>query len=199
MPPVFFTGRNFSIMSLQEIAKQIANGLVSTGIEGGTDAVSCSTAGDYPSLGCSQWEGGRADILLSYIDGGGKFIGRSYSDIEESDEIDELKELLSSPQGEEAQMMILEGDVGTYVEELTSIEGFNDEKCIIFAGMWCPTSLYCVSRFIEKLAEEGYDINDLDTIYEKFKDEYAYDVCCDEYAEGYAHRADVTYDYVASI
>ena len=44
-------------MTREEMARYIAQGLIETGIEGGYDAVSCSMAGDYPSLGVSQWEG----------------------------------------------------------------------------------------------------------------------------------------------
>ena len=59
-------------MTNEQLALEIAKGLVATGVEGGYNALSCSTAGDYPSMGCSQWEGinGRGDNLLGYIDGG---------------------------------------------------------------------------------------------------------------------------------
>ena len=78
-------------MTTLELAQEIAKGLVETGIEGGFGSVSCSTAGDYPSMGISQWEGidgGRGDTLLSYIDGGEDFIGRTYSDIVDSGELE---------------------------------------------------------------------------------------------------------------
>ena len=84
-------------MTRDELALAIAKGLVETGVEGPYDCVTCSTAGDYPSMGCSQWEGldgGRGDILLSYIDGGSQFANRTYSDIESAGELDALKELL---------------------------------------------------------------------------------------------------------
>jgi len=42
-------------MTKEELAQEIAKGLINTGVEGGFNAVSCSTAGDYPSIGCSQW------------------------------------------------------------------------------------------------------------------------------------------------
>ena len=72
-------------MTDEQLACEGAKGLIESGVEGAYNAISCSTAGDYPSIGCSQWEGSRADYLLSWIDGGLKFIGRSYSDIESSD------------------------------------------------------------------------------------------------------------------
>lgn len=39
------------------LAKEIAKGIVKTGIEGPFDTVEKSTAYDYPSIGCSCWEG----------------------------------------------------------------------------------------------------------------------------------------------
>ena len=92
----------------KEIAKYIARGLIETGVEGGFDAVSCSTAGDYPSIGTSQWEGERANSLLSYIDGGDYYAHRSYSDLEESDELDEER-----PEPEVSESASLEEDASS--------------------------------------------------------------------------------------
>lgn len=36
------------------LAHEVAAGIIATGIEGAYDAVSCSTAGNYPSMGVSQ-------------------------------------------------------------------------------------------------------------------------------------------------
>ncbi len=77
-------------MTIEELAKEIAKGLIETGIEGGYGSVSCSTAGDYPSIGCSQWEGGRADELLESIPGGEQYAHRTYSDLEYSGDLDGL-------------------------------------------------------------------------------------------------------------
>lgn len=68
-------------MTVQELAYEIAKGLVETGVEGGYGSVSRSTAGDYPSIGCSQWEGERANELLARIPDGDYYAHRSYSDI----------------------------------------------------------------------------------------------------------------------
>ena len=89
-------------MTKEELAREIAKGLVNTGVEGGFEAVSCSTAGDYPSIGCSQWEGERANELLSSITGGDKFTNRAYSDIEAAGEIEEVAALLDGPEGQQA-------------------------------------------------------------------------------------------------
>ncbi|MDD4601725.1 MAG: hypothetical protein PHQ46_11845 [Negativicutes bacterium] len=183
------------------LAEQIAKGLIATGVEGGYDAVTCSTAGDYPSMGCSQWEGlgGRGDLLLSYLDGGDHFAGRTYSDIEASGELDALAALLDSEQGHIAQQMILADDCrGKYIPALLDA-GLIDDRCIIYAGIWCPTSHYVVNKFLVRRSGRGYDINSLDVLHQLFRDQYAAAADCEEYAAGYANRADATYDYVAGL
>lgn len=190
-------------MTREELGEQIALGIINTGVEGGYDAVSCSTAGDYPSMGISQWEGidgGRGDILLSYIDGGDYFAVRTYSDIEEAGELDALSGLLESEQGQIAQQMILAQDcTELYVDRLLDVCGFDNPYCIIYAGIWCPTSHEVVGRFLERRRDRGIDINDLDELHTLFKNEYAAAADCEEYAEGYANRADGTYIYVSQL
>lgn len=182
------------------LAATIVAALIATGVEGGFDAVSCSTAGNYPSIGCSQWEGERADILLTYIDGGERFIGRTYSDIETAGELDALSALLDSEQGQAAQIMILEQDCReAYLPALACL---TDERCMIYAGTWCPTSHYVVGLFIFRRAERGYDINCLETLRDLFRDEYAAAAGYADDAEvtnGYANRANTTYEYVAGL
>lgn len=185
----------------EELAYQISKGIGTTGVEGGYGSVTCSTAGDYPSMGISQWEGlegGRGDTLLSYIDGGDKFAGRSYSDIEANGELNVLSELLDSGQGQEAQNIILANDcLEKYVPLLKDV--LTNEKCIIYSGIWCPTSHYVVSRFLQRRAGRGYDINDLETLRDLFRDQYAIAAECEDYSKGYANRAENTYQYVAGL
>ena len=88
--------------------------------------------------------------------------------------------------------MILSDDTEMYVEAVKEA-GLTDEQCIIYAGMWCPTSHYVVSSFIES---RDIDINDIDSLHEEFRENYADYADCSEYAEGYANRADNTYNYV---
>lgn len=185
-------------MTDEQIALEIAKGLINTGVEGGYDAVSCSTAGDYPSLGCSQWEGSRGDYLLSWLDGGLKFIGRSYSDIEASGQLEELANLLDSPQGQIAQNQILANDcLNTY---LPSLSVLTNPLCKIYAGIWCPTSHNVVRVFLQNRVNRGYDINELNILYQLFFDEYwiAADVG-EYYREGYQNRAINTYNYVTDL
>lgn len=191
-------------MTREELAQAIAKGLVETGVEGPYDCVTCSTAGDYPSMGCSQWEGlggGRGDILLGYIDGGSYYAGRTYSDIDAAGELEALAELLGSEQGQAAQNMILAQDcLEKYLPALAEVDGLTAAASIIYAGIWCPTSHYVVMRFLRRRAERGHDLNSLETLRNLFRDEYyiAADVG-EQYAEGYANRAETTFEYVAGL
>ena len=85
----------------QVLAEEIALGIINTGVEGPFDAVAKSTAYDYPSIGVSQWEGARADELLSNIEGGAKFMYRDYEDIVYSGELDELMDVIERENGED--------------------------------------------------------------------------------------------------
>lgn len=189
-------------MTNEQLAKEIALGIINTGVEGGYDNVCCSTAGDYPCMGVSSWEGigGRGDSLLSYIDGAQKFIGRTYSDIRDSGEKQELRELLNSEQGQAAQQIILAQDcLELYVPYLKQVETLDDTRCFIYAGIWCPTSQYVVKNFLRR-RQYNYDIRNLETLRDIFRDQYyiAADVG-EQYALGYANRANNTFQYVANL
>lgn len=190
-------------MNAEELSREASKALIDLGIEGSYGSVSCSTADDYPSLGVSQWEGinsGRGDILLSYIDGGSYYSNRTYSDLSDSGDIPKLKELLDSEQGHEAQEIILAQDmVGNYFDDLQQVYNLDDSRCFIYALCWCPTSSVVVRRFLQQ-RQDQYDIRNLSTIRDLFKDEYyiAADVG-EKYALGYANRAVNTFNYVSSI
>ena len=179
------------------LAKEIADGIITTGIEGGFDSVTCSTAGNYPSLGVSQWEGRRGNNLLSMIYGGEKFMGRSYSDIVEAGELWELRELLASPEGQEAQRKLLASDCLNYADAIMPLTA--DSKCVIYAGMWCPTSTNVVKIFVRTRRDWGYDVGNLAAMRDVFRDQYykAADVG-DMYRNGYANRAEITYQYLVN-
>ena len=180
------------------LAKEIADGIIATGVEGGFDSVSCSTAGNYPSMGVSQWEGARGDNLLSWIDAGRKFMGRSYSDIVNAGELNELKYVLASPQGQHAQREILAYDCLDYADVLMPL--IADSKCVIYAGIWCPTSTNVVEIFVRNRRDWGYDVNSLEALRNVFREQYwkAADVG-EQYRQGYANRADRTYDFLADL
>nr|DAQ89456.1 MAG TPA: hypothetical protein [Caudoviricetes sp.] len=181
------------------LATEIAKGLINTGSEGGYDSVAKSTAYDYPSIGVSQWEGNRADELLRAIPGGEEFIGRTYIDIKASGELPMLKELLRSDAGKQAQLDQLSRDCLQYVEVLQHVPTLDDTRCLIYAGMWCPTSTWVVKRFLANRYMH-VDLRSLKALNELFKNYYwiAADVG-DIYRAGYANRAQTTYEYVAGI
>lgn len=181
------------------LAREIAKGIIATGIEGDFDSVAKSTAYDYPSISVSQWEGNRADELLRAIPGGEEFVGRTYIDIKASGELPMLKELLRSDAGKQAALDQLARDCLQYVEVLQQVPTLDDTRCIIYAGMWCPTSTYVVKRFLENRFER-VNLRSLEVLNKLFKNYYwiAADVG-EIYRVGYANRADNTYQYVAGI
>lgn len=181
------------------LADEIAKGLIMTGVEGPFDAVSCSGAGNYPSMGCSQWEGYRGSLLLSYIDGGSNFQNRTYSDIVSCGELGALKALLGSEQGQAAQRIILADDCLMYVDTLQQVPTLDDTRCLIYAGIWCPTSHYVVSEFLKNRCEQ-YNLRSLSVLRDLFKSHYYISAGVGEqYAAGYGNRAEITYAYVAGI
>lgn len=183
----------------KNLAKEIAKGLINTGIEGDYDSVAKSTAYDYPSIGVSQWEGNRANELLRAIPGGTEYADRTYIDIKASGELPMLKELLRSEAGQQAQLDQLSRDCLQYVDVLQQVPTLDDTRCLIYAGMWCPTSTYVVKRFLENRFER-VDLRSLEALYKLFKNYYwiAADVG-EMYRPGYANRAQITYEYVAGI
>lgn len=181
------------------LAKEIAKGLINTGIEGGYDSVAKSTAYDYPSISVSQWEGNRADELLRAIPGGEEFVGRTYIDIKASGELPMLKELLRSDAGKQAALEQLSRDCLQYVEVLQQVPTLDDTRCLIYAGMWCPTSTWVVKRFLSNRYMH-VNLRSLETLNKLFKNYYyiAADVG-EMYRAGYDNRAQTTYGYVAGI
>lgn len=183
----------------KSLAREIAKGIIATGIEGGYDSVAKSTAYAYPSIGVSQWEGNRANELLKAIPGGAEYVDRTYIDIKASGELPMLKELLRSDAGQQAQLDQLSRDCLQYVEVLQQVPTLDDTRCLIYAGMWCPTSTWVVKRFLSNRYMH-VDLRSLEALYNLFKDYYwiAADVG-EIYRPGYANRAQTTYEYVAGI
>ena len=183
----------------KSLAREIAKGIIATGIEGDFDSVAKSTAYAYPSISVSQWEGNRADELLRAIPGGEEFVGRTYINIKASGELPMLKELLRSDAGKQAALDQLSRDCLQYVEVLQQVPTLDDTRCIIYAGMWCPTSTYVVKRFLENRFER-VNLRSLETLNKLFENYYyiAADVG-EMYRAGYANRAEATYQYVAGI
>lgn len=184
-------------MNRAVLAGLIARGIAETGIEGNYSSISCSTAGDYPSLGISQWEGPRAEALLLSIPGGENYTQMSYSMLESSGRLGGLAALLASPAGQAAQMEILAADCGTYAAALEGIGGLAAPAAKVYAGMWCPTSLAVVTAFLTNRIGRC-DLNDLAMLHRLFRKDYARAAACEDYLEGYQNRADRTYAWVLS-
>ena len=183
----------------KNLAKEIAKGIIETGIEGAYDSVAKSTAYSYPSIGVSQWEGDRANNLLRMIPGGEEFLNRTYINIQASGELPMLRELLRSEAGQKAQLELLSRDCLQYVEALKEVPTLDDTRCMIYCGMWCPTSTWVVKRFLANRYMH-VDLRSLEALYKLFKNYYwiAADVG-EMYRAGYANRAENTYQYVAGI
>lgn len=182
-------------MTGETLGRLIARGIAETGIEGSFSSVSCSTGGDYPSLGISQWEGSRAEALLLSIPGGKAFTQMSYSMLSAEGRLGGLSELLVSPAGQAAQLRTLRADSVAYGEALRRIPGLTALPCLVYAGMWCPTSLAVVTAFLRNRAGR-YDLNDLAAVHQLFFDDYARAADCEEYLTGYQNRADRTYAWI---
>lgn len=184
-------------MTDEQLAQLTARGIAETGIEGTFGSVACSTAGDWPSLGISQWEDIRADALLWRIPGGRDYMGMAYSQITGEGKKEILSALLDSEQGRKVQLSRLAGDCETYITALRQISGLK-EAALVYAAMWCPTSTYTVVAFLKNRTHRT-DLGDLGAVHRLFREEYARAADVEMYAEGYRHRADVTYEYVARV
>lgn len=186
-------------MSDEALAREIALGLIKTGIEGDYDSVECSTAGNYPSIGISQWEGDRADALLDRLPEGWKYVDQPFTQLVRKGLDVGLRKLLNSPMGRQVQADYLTEDCMEYLKSLDRIESLTDPRCIIYAGMWCPTSTYVVKSFLLN-RETRTNLNSLKAVRDLFYDEYANAAGIQSrYYKGYQNRAEKTYQYVASI
>ena len=194
------TAQNTSSMSFEEkAAVEIAKGLVATGVEGPYETCISSTAGDYPSIGCSCWEGNRADALLTNI-GMSQYCGRSFSSLTPQD-ISTIKTALGSEKGVSAQLAILSSDASNYVNSILAKVKITEIRCVIYAGIWCPTSTSCVCSHLGK--NSGV-VNDLDKLNHAFIDDpgsYALTTANvgEKYAVGYRNRGNITYNYCKNL
>lgn len=192
--------QNTSSMSFEEkAAVEIAKGLIATGVEGAYDAFTKSSAGDYPSIGCSGWEGNRADALLTNI-GMSQYCSRSYSSLTPQD-ISKIKIALDSEKGQSAQLAILSSDASNYVNSILAKVKITEIRCLIYAGIWCPTSTSCVCSHLGKNLGA---VNDLEKLNHAFIDDpgsYALTTAGleEKYAAGYRNRGNITYNYCKNL
>lgn len=186
-------------MTKEELAHEIAVGLIKTGVEGPFSNVCSSTAGDYPSIGISSWEGNRADNILKQLPGAEKFIGRTYSSLAHSGDKSVLANLLDSAKGRQIQLETLANDCIMYVEALWDVATLDDTRATIYAGIWCPTSHNVVRKFLQKREVRGYNLRSLETVHKLFYDQYADAAGVPECTVGYQNRALRTYHYVKAL
>lgn len=180
-----------------DMAAAAALGIAEMGIEGTWGSAVCSTGGDRPSLGVSQWEGERADRLLAAIPGGEAYAGRPWSALT-GEEREALSALLDSKAGRAAQWALLTEDALRYVRALEEIPALGRPGCTVYAAMWCPTSEAVVLRFLRR-HEEDTDLSDLGALHALFRSAYADAAGVPEYRAGYEARADRTYAYTAGL
>ena len=198
-PPEQEVAASLDRMTPSQLAYEVAMGLINTGIEGVYSSVECSSAGDYPSIGVSQWEGDRADALLDRIPGGIRYVDHPFSRLVSQAMIEELEKLLDSPEGRKAQVDYLAEDCMHYVDYLSAVRTLDDPRCIIYACMWCPTSHYVVKRFLTN-RENRVNLRSLKALRDLFYNEYAKAASVSyRYYAGYQNRAEKTYQYVAAI
>ena len=186
-------------ITVEDIAYYVSKMLIETGVEGDFDAVTKSSKSDYPSIGCSQWLYDRADKILSQIEGGSQFVGKTYSSIVNEGKLDELKSILKSKQGQEVQLTQLKEDCLNYVNDLRQIWWLDDTRCLIYAATWATTSVSTVHKFIEW--QRGHiNIRSLLALANEFASQYrSYFGVDEKYQLGYSNRAWRMYYAVAEI
>ena len=192
--------QNISSLSFREKAAiEIAKGLVATGVEGPYDKIVCSTAGDYPSIGCSCWEGARADAIFEEL-GLSEYAGRLFSSLKDSDR-SKIKLALGSDKGQQVQWAVLSKDTAGYVDEILNKITVNNIRCLIYLGIWCPTSTYCVVRHAAKFSSFLDDLDKLNSAFIDGTTSYALTTSGigAEYEEGYRNRGNKTLAYCKAL
>ena len=186
---------NSSLSFNEKAAIEIAKGLVVTGVEGPYDTLVISTAGDYPSIGCSCWEGARADAIFKEL-GLSDYAGRSFSSLSDADK-SKIKLALGSDKGQQVQWAILSKDTAGYVDEILKTVTVENIRCLIYLGIWCPTSTYCVVRHAAKFSSCLDDLDKLNSAFIDAPTSYALTTSGlgSSFEEGYRNRGNRTLAY----
>lgn len=190
---------NSSLSFKEKAAIEIAKGLVATGVEGPYDTLVISTAGDYPSIGCSCWEGIRADTIFKEL-GLSEYAGRSFSSLSDSDK-SKIKLALGSEKGQQVQWAILSKDTAGYVDEILKTVTVNNIRCLIYLGIWCPTSTYSVVRHAAKFSSILDDLDRLNSAFIDAPTSYALTTSGlgTQYEDGYRNRGNRTLAYCKAL
>lgn len=186
---------NSSLSFNEKAAIEIAKGLVVTGVEGPYDTLVISTAGDYPSIGCSCWEGARTDAIFKEL-GLSDYAGRSFSSLSDADK-SKIKLALGSDKGQQVQWAILSKDTAGYVDEILKTVTVENIRCLIYLGIWCPTSTYCVVRHAAKFSSCLDDLDKLNSAFIDAPTSYALTTSGlgSSFEEGYRNRGNRTLAY----
>ena len=201
------SSKNSETCDLDRVTKFIVIGLAAGGYEGGFNNCCVSSAGDYPSFGIGGWEGlgSEGDQFLermaakdSSLSSLTSYTNKSYSELESSGAKSTIQSLLESDAGQKAQLSILAEDfpgrywgvMQEYFPDFFSLE----PRSQIYIGMWMNTGPACCAPFIAKRPHD-----DFETVYKVFKEEYGPAAVSSEYWDGYANRADGTYEYVKGL
>ena len=186
---------NSSLSFNEKAAIEIAKGLVATGVEGPYDTLVISTAGDYPSIGCSCWEGARTDAIFKEL-GLSDYAGRSFSSLSDADK-SKIKLALGSDKGQQVQWAILSKDTAGYVDEILKTVTVENIRCLIYLGIWCPTSTYCVVRHAAKFSSCLDDPDKLNSAFIDAPTSYALTTSGlgSSFEEGYRNRGNRTLAY----
>ena len=190
---------NSSFSFKEKAAIEIAKGLVATGVEGPYDTLVLSAAGDYPSIGCSCWEGIRADTIFKEL-GLSEYAGRSFSSLSDSDK-SKIKLALGSEKGQQVQWAILSKDTAGYVDEILKTVTVNNIRSLIYLGIWCPTSTYSVVRHAAKFSSILDDLDKLNSAFVDAPTSYALTTSGlgTQYEDGYRNRGNRTLAYCKAL
>ena len=90
---------------------------------------------------------------------------------------------------------MLAQDCEEYVEEVQSA-GVHNVRAVVYAAMWCPTSIACVCRCIEDAIDDEVNVNNVEELADYFYENYPSIADCEEYACGYRNRSNNTLIYV---
>ena len=190
---------NSSLSFKEKAAIEIAKGLVATGVEGPYDTLVLSAAGDYPSIGCSCWEGIRADTIFKEL-GLSEYAGRSFSSLSDSDK-SKIKLALGSEKGQQVQWAILSKDTAGYADEILKTVTVNNIRCLIYLGIWCPTSTHCVVRHAARFSSVLDDLDKLNSAFVDAPTSYALTTSGlgTQYEDGYRNRGNRTLAYCKAL
>lgn len=157
---------------VEELGKNIAEGIIRIGLEADFNSVSCSATNGFVTIGIGNWELNKADELLDNIPGGEHFSDRPYKEIADHNEIEDLQRLLSSEEGIRAQKKMMEDSATNFAIDLKRFSNLTNKLCIVYAGMWCTRSTSDVIQFLKRYGK-NININNIKELHGIFSEYYS--------------------------